>query len=129
MAHFYVLFLYIWFVLLCLFERFIVFFNYRFLQPELDRMGNEEALLQEKNMEFERKIALLGHELREAQRKSQYEAEMRQKAESANQDLKEKLQSEKDVIQKISSNSHQSNERISQLQKLVSDLGNINMTI
>ncbi|KAK2142010.1 hypothetical protein LSH36_1006g00024 [Paralvinella palmiformis] len=92
-----------------------------FLQPELDRMGNEEALLQEKNMEFERKIALLGHELREAQRKSQYEAEMRQKAESANQDLKEKLQSEKDVIQKISSNSHQSNERISQLQKLFSE--------
>ena len=100
---------------------YFVCFNYRVLQPELDRMANEEALLQEKNMEFERKIALLGHELKEAQRRSQYEAEMRQKAEIAVQDLKEKLKSEKDVVQKISSNTHQTNERISQLQKLVSD--------
>jgi len=91
------------------------------LQKELDRMANEEAMLQEKNMEFERNIALLGHDLREAQRKADYESDLRQNTEKTLRDLEEKLASEKDARRQMSSNSQHHNERINQLQKQLAD--------
>ncbi|XP_063242654.1 rho-associated protein kinase 2 [Bacillus rossius redtenbacheri] len=89
---------------------------------QLDAVARREAQLQEEVAGLEKTLAILRHDLKEGQRKAENELEARRKAEMQLQDVKRKLEEEQSKRTREMSNSQQVNDKISVLEKQVSDM-------
>jgi len=90
------------------------------LLNQLSAATQREETLREDVRNFERTIALLKHEVKEAQRKADVELEAKKNLENNLQDMKRKLEEEQGKRSREMSNSLQTNEKISSLEKQVS---------
>ena len=89
------------------------------LLAQLDAATQREDGLRDEVRNFERSIALLKHEVKEAQRKSDVELESKKNLENTLQDLRRKLEEEHNKRSRETTNNHQTNEKISLLEKQV----------
>lgn len=89
------------------------------LLTQLDAATEREESLREEARNLERSMALLRHELRESQRKSEVEIESRRNLENTMLDLKRKLEEEQSKRTREMSNNQQTNDKISHLEKQV----------
>jgi chromosome segregation ATPase len=89
------------------------------LLNQLSAATQREETLRDDVRNFERTIALLKHEVKEALRKADVELEAKKNLENNLQDMKRKLEEEQGKRSREMSNSHQTNEKISSLEKQV----------
>lgn len=103
--------------------------NYRNVSSKLEKVMKEldselenKRAIESANRELERKAALFKHDLKEAQRRGEFENEAKRKLEGKVQELQSRLDAELDARDKISQTSHSVQNKISQLEKQVWDL-------
>lgn len=92
------------------------------VMKELDNELENKRGIESANRELERKAALFKHDLKEAQRRGEFETEAKRKLEAKVQELQSRLDAELDARDKISQTSHSVQTKISQLEKQVWDL-------
>ena len=78
--------------------------------------------MRRERMDFERSLAILKHDAKEAQRKFDFEAESRLNAEKKLRAAEEHLQAEVSARMQMSSSSQHHNERVAQLERKIADL-------
>lgn len=88
---------------------------------ELDRLSAEEAALRRENRALERNNGLLKHDLKEASRKYETEAELRKKKEEEYETLEKQLQQEQADRLALHSNSTQTTDKIASLEQKVQE--------
>lgn len=92
------------------------------VMKELDSELEHKRSVESANRELERKAALFKHDLKEAQRRGEFETEAKRKLEGKVQELQSRLDAELDARDKISQTSHSVQNKINQLEKQVWDL-------
>lgn len=92
------------------------------VMKELDNELEHKRSVESANRELERKAALFKHDLKEAQRRGEFETEAKRKLEGKVQELQSRLDAELDARDKISQTSHSVQNKINQLEKQVWDL-------
>lgn len=92
------------------------------LVAQLEAVTRREAEFREETTRLEKTLTMLKHDLKESQRKSENEAEVRRKAESQLQELKRKLEEEQNKRAREMNNNQQVNDKINILEKQLSEL-------
>ena len=105
--------------------NFKVKFICRFALTQLENFANQQetlSILQSENREMEKSIALLKHDLKEAQRRFDNELDNRRKAESKVQELYSHIETEKNIRSQIAMSNQQLNDKISSLEKQLQEI-------
>ncbi|XP_059146890.1 rho-associated protein kinase 1-like isoform X3 [Physella acuta] len=95
--------------------------KYKQTLEEIDHLSNEEANMKREYRELERNLALVKHEMKEVQRKLELESDSRKKIEFVLKEKENQLQAEITARLQMSNNSAYSSERVSSLEKSISD--------
>ncbi|XP_012943125.1 rho-associated protein kinase 2 [Aplysia californica] len=96
--------------------------KYKSTLEEIDRLTQEESTLKRDYMELERSIALIKHDLKETQRKLEMEADNKKKVEYMLRDKEKQLETEINARLQMSTSSAHSNEKMTSLEKSISEL-------
>ncbi|KAK6188435.1 hypothetical protein SNE40_004608 [Patella caerulea] len=96
--------------------------KYMKAKQDLDRLTKEETELKQMCTQLEKNVALIKHNLKEAQRKLDAEVNSKKKIEQSLKDTERLLESEKNVRLQVTSSSQQNDQKVFTLEKNVSDL-------
>lgn len=96
--------------------------RHRTLTAQLEALTEREAQLREEAGRADKELALLRHSHKEAQRRVEQEADVRRKAEALLMELKKKFDEEQTRRVRDASNSQQTSERITSLEKQVKEM-------
>ena len=94
----------------------------RAMLKDFERVSAEESNIRRERMDFERNMALISHDMKEAQRKMDMEVNNRMKVEKQLRDLEDQLHAERSARAQMSSSSQYSNEKITHLEKQIGEL-------
>lgn len=92
------------------------------LKQQLDVVTHREAEVQNRVNDYEKEIAVLKHQCREAQRKSDIELELRRKTEALLSETKKRLDEEQSKRTREMNNNQQHNDKINVLEKQLADI-------
>ncbi|XP_069978954.1 rho-associated protein kinase 1-like isoform X1 [Penaeus vannamei] len=96
--------------------------KYRVTLNQLDSLiQKEQERLQEKR-DLERKLALLQHDLKEAQRKGEYEGESRRKLDALYQEVKKKLEDEQNKRTRDLNSAQHVSDKLNSLEKQIKEV-------
>lgn len=98
---------------------------FRFAVTQLEKLANQQetiSIIQSKNCEMEKTIAMLKHDLKECQRKYDNECENRKKAEAKVQELWTRIEHDQNLRAQLSVSSQQMNDKVSNLEKQIHEL-------
>ncbi|XP_043467266.1 rho-associated protein kinase 1 [Leptopilina heterotoma] len=96
--------------------------RHRTLTAQLEAITEREAQLREEAGRADKELALLRHSHKEAQRRIEQETDVRRKAESLLLELKKKFDEEQTRRVRDASNSQQTSERITSLEKQIKEM-------
>nr|CAD7569624.1 unnamed protein product [Timema californicum] len=89
---------------------------------QLESVARRETELREEINNLEKTLTILKHDLKESQRKSENEIEVRRKAETILQDVKRKLEEEQNKRTREMNNNQHVNDKINLLEKQLTDM-------
>ncbi|XP_068208171.1 rho-associated protein kinase 2 isoform X1 [Palaemon carinicauda] len=89
---------------------------------QLDALTRKEHEKQQERRDLDRKLALLQHDLKEAQRKADYEGECRRKLDGLYQEIKKKLEDEQNKRTRDLSSALQTNDKLNSLEKQIKEV-------
>ena len=92
------------------------------LTTQLEAMTRRETELREEIGRTDKELTLLRHNYKEAQRRMEHETELRRKAESLIVELKKKYDEEQTKRARDASNSQQTSERVTSLEKQIKEM-------
>ncbi|PFX19790.1 Rho-associated protein kinase 2 [Stylophora pistillata] len=103
--------------------------NYRVVSTKLEKVMKEldkeletKRTVESSNRELERSAAMFKHDLKEAQRRSEFDAEAKRKLEGKVQELQNRLDAELDARDRISQSSQSVQSKITQQEKQIHEL-------
>lgn len=103
--------------------------NYRVVSTKLEKVMKEldkeletKRTVESSNRELERSAAIFKHDLKEAQRRSEFDAEAKRKLEGKVQELQNRLDAELDARDRISQSSQSVQSKITQQEKQIHEL-------
>ncbi|XP_076066939.1 rho associated coiled-coil containing protein kinase isoform X2 [Oratosquilla oratoria] len=96
--------------------------KYRVTLNQLDLMTRQEQERQTEKRDLDRKLALLQHDMKEAQRKADQEAEGRKKFDGLYQEVKKKLEEEQNRRTRDLSSAMHANDKLNHIEKEVKEL-------
>lgn len=97
----------------------------RFALNQLENFANQQemmSLMQSENRDMEKSIAILTHDLKEAQRRFDNEVDNRRKAEAKVQELCSHIETEKNVRCQITSSNQQLIDKVASLEKQLQEV-------
>ena len=97
-------------------------FKIQSLTTQLDAMKTRETEITEETSQLEKSITLIKHNLKEAQRRADNEADIRRKVEALLAETKKKLEDEQNKRTREMNNNQQTNDKMNQLEKQVNEL-------
>lgn len=92
------------------------------LKQQIDIISKREGEVQDKVNDYEKEIAVLKHQCREAQRKADIELDIRRKTENLLTDTKKRLDDEQNKRTREMNNNQQHNDKINVLERQLSDI-------
>ncbi|GFR23942.1 rho-associated protein kinase 2 [Trichonephila clavata] len=99
--------------------------KYRFSLKQLENFANQQqnvSAIEKENRELEKSVAMLKHDLKEVQRKLEYEIENRRNAEEKLDQLSNRIKEEKMLRAQVSASSSQMSEKVFNLEKELKEL-------
>ncbi|GIX66903.1 rho-associated protein kinase 1 [Caerostris darwini] len=99
--------------------------KYRFSLKQLENFANQQqnvSVIEKENREMEKSVAMLKHDLKEVQRKLEYEMENRRNAEEKLDQLSNRIKEEKMLRAQVSASSSQMSEKVFNLEKEFKEL-------
>ncbi|XP_055942528.1 rho-associated protein kinase 2-like [Argiope bruennichi] len=99
--------------------------KYRFSLKQLENFANQQqnvSTIEKENRELEKGVAMLKHDLKEVQRKLEYEMENRRNAEEKLEQLSNRIKEEKMLRAQVSASSSQMSEKVFNLEKELKEL-------
>ncbi|WAR23120.1 ROCK2-like protein [Mya arenaria] len=95
--------------------------EYQTMKKDFDRIQSEEGQLRREARELEKSLALSKHDMKELQRKLEFEGENRRKLELVIKDRERQLDSEIGRFRDMEADKTNNSERVSSLEKMVSE--------
>lgn len=92
------------------------------LTAQLETLKTRETEITEETSQLEKSITLIKHNLKEAQRRADNEADIRRKVEALLTETKKKLEDEQNKRTREMNNNQQTNDKMNQLEKQVNEL-------